>query len=92
LIEDLRALVFEGFFDTYDVLLVSGSESFVLLLHLVDEHVDVVVHGAHRFDVLLVLALELLHELINEVFLIANNLLALILLEFDFLQSVTQFK
>lgn len=65
LVQDLCALVLECLLNADQVLLVSRAEGFVLLLHLVDKLVDVVVHAAHSLYVLLILALELLHKLVD---------------------------
>ena len=86
-LEDLGPLIFEGLFDRVHVRLVRFARVFVLLLHRLDQVVDVVVHLGHRLDVLLILALQLLHELLDEVFLLLNDLLALLLLSFDFLRT-----
>lgn len=91
-VENLIAFGFEGLFDVNQVGLIGGAQLFVLFLHAVNEGVDVVSHVGHGLDVLLVLALELLQELVDQLLLVVDDLLALILLHFDFLTNVTTYE
>ena len=56
-----------------------------MLLHFPNQVVNVIVHLSHCFDIISVLFLEMVEELLDELFLVLNNLFALILLDFDFL-------
>lgn len=85
LVEDLGALILECLLNTDEVLSIGRTKGFILLLHLVNKLIDVVVHAAHGLDIFLILTLKLLHELVNQLLLVADDLLALILLKFDLL-------
>lgn len=83
--ENLGALVVEGFFNGLQVRFISFACLSVLILHSLNQFVNVLVHLRHGLNILLVLPLELILEFFYEVFLFVDNLLALLLLAFDFL-------
>jgi len=82
---NLIALVVEGFLDVAEFSSVSRSHVTELGLHVPNQIVNVVVHLRHCFDIVGVLLLEVIVELFDQLLLVLDDLLALVLLNFYFL-------
>ncbi len=79
--EDLRAFQLEGVFDLAQMVGIVLSHHDELLTHLLEQFIDVVLLHLHGLHVLIVLKLELLHELADKgVFLVYNSFTGVFLL------------
>ena len=85
--EDVVSLVVELTFDEGELGGVVLTHLLVLEFHVLDEILDVVSHGLHGLDVVLVLVIETLLEFINQDFLLLDDFRAGGFLGFNFLKS-----
>jgi hypothetical protein len=84
-LEDLAALIVERFLNVVQLVRVVCAHLVELEFHRGDQQIDVIVLLLQGVHIFVILGLELLHELADEVFLLANDSLAGILLLIDVL-------
>lgn len=84
-LDDLISLPLELLFDLLELLMVVGPHIKELLTHGLDQVVNIIILLFQRLDVFVVLLLELVHELLDEVILLADDLLTGLLLHLDVL-------
>lgn len=84
-LEDLAALVVERFLNVVQLVRVVSAHLVELEFHRGDKQIDVIVLLLQGVHIFVILGLELLHELADEVLLLADDSLAGILLLIDVL-------
>lgn len=82
-LDDLVTLSLELLFDLLELLMVVGSHIEELLAHSLNQVINVIILLFKRFNVFFIFLLKLIHELLDEIILLANNLLTGVLLDFD---------
>lgn len=76
----LAALIIERFLDVVQLVRIVCAHLVELKFHRCDQQINVIVLLLQRIDILVILGLELLHELADEVLLLTDDGLAGILL------------
>ena len=89
-LEYLTPLIVEGLLNVVELVAVVGAHLIELKLHRCDQEVDVVVLVLQRVHILIVLGLQLLHELADETLLLLNDLGACVFLLVDILMTVIE--
>lgn len=85
-LEDLAALIVERFFNVVQLVRVVSAHLVELEFHRGDQEIDVIILLLQGVHILVILGLELLHELADEVLLLTDDSLAGILLLIDVLE------
>jgi hypothetical protein len=84
-LDDLIPLSLELFLDLLELLLIIGSHIKELLTHSFNQIIDVIILLFERFNIFFILLLKLVHELLDQVILLGDDLLAGLLLHLDIL-------